>query len=225
MSGEVKMVNVSVANLFVSIRLNDNVPTPIAVINPTDENMPLQALNAGPKFTFAAENYMRKAFKADPSGFSNDSDGTRCRIPEDKLNDFQSWLEKVVSASSKMMTESDCHPKLKECLTGQYWEDTPPPLSEEDYSKIKLTVCSQPALVRQPPLDEEVHSGGEPEVRFFVKMAIAIESDELFNKLVDCPAIIFLGLDALKSTNGGRCQGKFGDYVLADNIGVKHYQP
>lgn len=222
-----RMINVSVENLVVGIQLENIKAVPIAVMHPTDNRKPLQALSAGSRFPEEARNYIIKAFDADSFGFSGDN--AQCRIPEGMIDIFQDWLEaQYFLDSDTALIDRDPYPELRKKLTGNYWSGIIPPLFNHHFNKLRLRVCSrpqQPLYFRQTLQSEEAYRGSEIEVKFFLKLVMVTESNKVFSLLEEHPAIFCLDKEALKSTEGGKHQGKFEKYVLANNIGVQHYQP
>lgn len=218
------MIDVSVANLITGMQFG-KVSTPFAVVHPIDKSKPLQALSAGPKFPEAARNYIMKAFDADPAGFVGDD--ARCRIPEGIANIFHDWLNaQFYLDSDTALIDQDPYPELKERLTGQYWNDVIPPLFKFEFTKIKLRPGSQPFFIRQPPpLEGEVQGGRGAKARFFLQLYMLIDDASVYNRLRACSAIVPLNEFVVKSTQGGRCQGRYGNRLLANNIGVEDYQP
>ncbi len=218
------MVTVSVMNIITGIVFKGK-RISFAVWDPSDSTK-LQSLSAGPKFPEKAKDYLINSdYKAAEDSFIGDD--AQCDILEEMLIHFQGWLHSQLYLYPEIaVLVINPFPELKERLTGKYWDGFTPPLTDSDFSKINLSPA--PFYKRQPPSDEEEVSAERGlKVRFFREWNILIEACDtnVFDHLTQYPAVVLLTEDALKSTGGGRHPGKFGDYILADNIGVVDYQP
>ena len=93
------MVQISIANLIITLGSDACNPIALAVKNPTDESgRKLQSLSAGPKFDEDAKRWLISEFAADPEAFvDNDA---RCALPENKVDSFMANLANDLFMSS-----------------------------------------------------------------------------------------------------------------------------
>lgn len=217
-----KMIYVSVLNLITKIQLTDKNPVSFAVLYPTDVRMPLQALNAGPKFPKEVRDYLIKSCGADPLGFY--SDNAQCRIPEEKLDVFIKWIHsQYCSRFKKPIIDLDPSPYTSARLTRPYWGNIPPPLDKLEFDNTIMLDFQ--GLVRQPPSLEEDLGMELNNVNLFIVWHMWVSDTRVFEKLIACPAIIFLNDGTVKTTQGGQCDGWHGKFNFDRSIGVEDYKP
>lgn len=216
-----RMIDVSVSNLIAEMQFGSNAPVPFAVLYPTDNNMPLQALDAGPKFPKVARDYLVRAFEADERGFS--SDNAQCRIHDYMLDTFIGWISAQYYHPDIAIIDIDPHPDLCAHLTRPYWGNIRPPLDKFEFNtSITLDLLR---FARQPPSLEKSSGDGVNTVNLFIVWNMWVSDKGVFKKLQRCPAITFLDELSLQSTQGGSCLGSYRGKKLSRNIGVENYYP
>lgn len=221
------MVNVSVANMFTQLVRPRSDPVAFAVRHPTDLYKPWQALSAGPKFSMDCRRILEWLFSADPEGFVEDD--ARCRMPSYEEKAFSQWLQHdFLNKSFGQAVSWDPWPELTARLTTPYWEQVDPPLTNLDLQAVSIKSIG---LVRQPPPQNENERGGRgAKVRFFLLWEMQFSNKQTLAKFITSPVVRTLTAVDLATTHGGSSIGSVVDQAgqpirLANNIGVKHYEP